>query len=493
MVRGGVMSAASAPQALTGGLRDLGNRIAHDLETLAYPTPDWVAPLTAPDGTTALDCAIIGAGQYGLTIAAGLQREKVHRLEVFDKAAPGAEGPWLTFARMSMLRTPKTLTGPDLGLPSLSFRAWWEAQHGRAGWDAMFRIPRTEWMAYLNWYRRVLDLPVRNGWELESLDPAAGGSLLRLVFRTPQGVSTVYARTCVLATGAAGSGGYSIPAEVARVLPAERVHHANDTFDPAIFAGLRLAVLGAGASGFDVAATALRAGARSADVCFRRARLPASNPRRWMENAGFLSQYVNLPDQRKWAYMHHLLTIGQGPPKPTYDDAMALPGFALRPALQMDSLGWNGTEITLRCGADTLAVDAVVVATGMRVILDNRPEMSTVRRHAAVWADRYQPLREMSNDALGRFPYLDPLGAFTERESGAAPWLSRVLTITRGTTLSLGPVAASNSGMKYVAPRLIEGVKRRLFLDQEERDWTDFIGLDHAELPIPAVPMETCP
>jgi len=56
-------------------LGELRARIRRDLDILAYPIPDWVAPVAAPDGTVALDCAVIGAGQYGLTIAAGLRRD----------------------------------------------------------------------------------------------------------------------------------------------------------------------------------------------------------------------------------------------------------------------------------------------------------------------------------------------------------------------------------------------------------------------------------
>jgi len=467
------------------GLAELRARISEDLEILAYPTPDWVSPRAAPDGSIALDCAIIGGGQYGLTLAAGLRRERVGRIAVFDAAPQGLEGPWRSFARMAMLRTPKTLTGTELGIPSLSFRAWWEAQHGQAGWEAVFRIPRTAWMDYLDWLRATLDLPVRNRWALIALEPVEGGALLRLRFATPEGEQTIHAATCILATGAAGSGGYAIPAEVAERVPAERLVHANDSFDVARFAGQRIAVLGAGASGFDTAAAALRAGARAAAVCFRRASLPGANPRRWMENAGFLAQYVALPDARKWGYMRHLLSIGQGPPKPTYDDAIALLGFSLHAKLAMDSLTYANGTISLRCGDQTLQADALVVATGLRVNLADRPELAAVAAHAALWEDRFQPAPGQESAALGRFPYLDQHGAFTERHPGTAPWLDRVLTITRGAVLSLGPVSASNSGMKYTAPRLIEGVKRRLLLDQEEQDWAAFLGQDHAELPIP--------
>jgi FAD-dependent urate hydroxylase len=36
--------------------------------------------------------------------------------------------------------------------------------------------------------------------------------------------------------------------------------------------------------------------------------------------------------------------------------------------------------------------------------------------------------------------------------------------------------------MKYVAPRMVEGVKRALFLDQQEADWHTLLTGEHAEL-----------
>ena len=40
------------------------------------------------------------------------------------------------YARMDTLRSPKTLTGPALGVPSLTFRAWYEAKYGLDAWEA---------------------------------------------------------------------------------------------------------------------------------------------------------------------------------------------------------------------------------------------------------------------------------------------------------------------------------------------------------------------
>ena len=64
---------------------------------------------------------------------------------------------------MPTLRSPKDQTGPDLGIPSLTFEAWYEAQHGAGSFADLDLIPTGAWHDYLQWYRRVLELPVRNG------------------------------------------------------------------------------------------------------------------------------------------------------------------------------------------------------------------------------------------------------------------------------------------------------------------------------------------
>ena len=108
------------------------------------------------------------------------------------------------FARMDTLRSPKHLTGPDLGVPSLTFRAWYEAQHGTDGWAALYKIPRLEWAEYLLWVRNVLGLPIENRAEATAL--VLDGSLVRATLRGPRGEETVVARKVVLALGRDGSG-----------------------------------------------------------------------------------------------------------------------------------------------------------------------------------------------------------------------------------------------------------------------------------------------
>jgi len=107
------------------GLAALAARVREDLEILCLPAKPWV-PASTHDGQPVADVVVVGAGMAGLALTASLHHlGLVTRL--IDQAGGGREGPWATTARMDTLRSPKELTGPALGIPSLSFRAWYRA------------------------------------------------------------------------------------------------------------------------------------------------------------------------------------------------------------------------------------------------------------------------------------------------------------------------------------------------------------------------------
>lgn len=472
---------------MTTGLQALERRVRQELAYLAYPDKPWVEPPARPEAADALDCAIVGGGQFGLAIAAGLKRECVGRVTVFDRNPRGREGPWMTFARMEMLRTPKHLTGPDLGVASLTFRAWYEAQHGADGWEKLFRISRPDWQAYLGWYRDVMALDVRNDAEVVDIEPLPP-DLFRLTVRSGGADEKVLARTVVLASGAEGSGARVVPAFVRDALPPALYAHTNDAIDFTRLAGKRIGILGAGASAFDNAIAALTQGAASATLCFRRPALPLANPRRWMEFSGFLAHYPELPDAERWAYMHRLYDISQPPPEPTFRRAAGLPGFAMRPSTPWESVAATpqGT-VRVSTPGGPLEFDFVIAGTGIAVDLGLRPELAHIAPHVARWGDRYTPPPARADARLAGFPYMDRFSAFTEKTPGGAPWASRLFAIFRGATLSMGPSAASNSNMKYTAPRIISGVTRQLFLDASPAYFRRFMGEAHHELAPEAV------
>jgi cation diffusion facilitator CzcD-associated flavoprotein CzcO len=464
-------------------LRRLEDQARRDLGIVAYPNIDWVRPVQGPTSSKALDCLIVGGGQFGIAVALALRRECVTNIVVLDEAEAGYEGPWANFARMQTLRTPKTLTGPDLGIPSLTFRAWCDARHGAGTWDRLDRIPRLWWMDYLAWYRRTLDLPVRNRVQVSAVVPVSD-RLFRVEAKTASDVETLFARTVVFANGAVGSGALLHASIITDAVPRDRYAHTNEPIDFASLRGKRIGILGVGASAFDNAATALENGASEAHVFCRRPALPRDNPRRWMEFSGFLAHYPELPDARRWAYMQRLLEIGQPPPTNTYARATALPGFRLHTAAPWLSVICAGPDasIEVTTPAGRYAFDFVIGATGIEVDMTLRPELAAIAPHVATWADRYDPPEWAVNARLSRFPYLDRFGAFTERETGRAPWAGRAFAIFRGATLSLGPSAASNSNMKYTVPRLVSGITRQLFLDAADCYFDAFVSGDHLEL-----------
>src|SRR4051812_47627478 len=114
-------SIASARDA--AALQSLAGVARADLTRLNYPPPNWVLPARAPDGSQAVDVLVVGAGMCGQTAAFALLREGISNIRLIDRNPRGDEGPWTTYARMLTLRSPKHLTGPDLGVASMTFRA----------------------------------------------------------------------------------------------------------------------------------------------------------------------------------------------------------------------------------------------------------------------------------------------------------------------------------------------------------------------------------
>ena len=292
---------------MSDALTDLEANVRADLAMITHPGAAWLEPKTGPDGKLALDVLVIGAGQSGIAIGFGLMRSRVSNILLLDKAEEGKEGPWLTYARMPTLRSPKDYTGPDLDIPSLTYQSWHEARFGKESWQKLDLIPRGHWAEYLLWLRRTIELPVRNGCQLLEIAPAADGLLAAHVKRA-DGVETLYARKIVLATGQEGMGSWMIP-EVLQHLPASSVATVADDIDFENLRGKRVAVIGAGASAFDNAATALEAGAAEVHLLCRRAQIQVIQPYRWLTFRGFLRHLSDLDDAWRWRFMRTILEM----------------------------------------------------------------------------------------------------------------------------------------------------------------------------------------
>jgi cation diffusion facilitator CzcD-associated flavoprotein CzcO len=468
------------------GLERLTEQAHREIEQLDYPRRDWMPVRSAPDGSSIYDVIIVGAGQCGLAAAFGLMRERIRNILVLDENPLGRAGPWLNFARMHTLRTPKHVLGPDLGVPSLTPRAWFEAQHGEGSWGGLGLLPKEDWAAYLNWYRVTLSLPVQ-------ADTRVGALRYREDLRAfevpcePLGAragspsQTLLARRVVLATGIEGSGEWAVPAMITDALPRAQYAHTRWDIDFEALRGKRIAVLGAGASAFDNASTALERGAGEVRLFFRRKQLVNVNPYRWAEFAGFLGHHGDMPDADRYRFIHQILRMGQLPPTDTYHRATRLPNFHLQPGAGWRSLERRGDAVVIHTDAGDFETDFVIAATGFVTDLSKRPELTELCPQIALWRDRYSPPAGERNEDLERHPYLGPCFELTERTPGAAPHLAHVYNYTFGCLLSLGFGGASISGMKYSIQRLLRGITGSLFCEDRDHHFATLRAFDERE------------
>jgi len=373
------------------GLAALEERLAHDLLTLNWRARPWL-PARSHGGQPVIDVLIIGAGQAGLAASMALAQQGIAAV-LLDRAATDYEGPWATTARMETLRSPKELTGPALGLPSLTFRAWFEAQWGRSAWDALDKIPRLQWMDYLRWYRRVTRADVRNEHAATAVRPRAD-ALVEVDVHTPTGSATWLARRVVLATGRDGLGGAQIPAFMDGVGHASKGGlwaHSTDVLDYATLAGKRVGVIGMGSSAMDSAGTALECGAASVDLIARRTAMPTINKSKGSGVPGLTQGHHELPDAWKWRIRHYINAQQVPPPHGStlrvsrHAHAFFHFGCAVQQVTQ------QGRALQVATARGTFAFDFLILATGFAIDWAQKPEFAPFARHVRTWGERYRP------------------------------------------------------------------------------------------------------
>jgi FAD-dependent urate hydroxylase len=466
-------------QPVNAALEALSHRVHEELSLFEYPTKDWVTPVRNPDGGSVANVVIIGAGQTGLGIAFGLQRERISGTLVLDANPPGLEGPWMTHARMLTLRTLKFLTGPDLGLPSLTFRAWHEAQYGKQSWQDLVRIPKDEWMRYLVWFRDTLGIPVRNGVTLERIDPR--GEHLTLHLRADGNAETILTRKLVLATGIEGGGERRIPTFVRDKLPRATWAHTSDEIDFATLTGRRVAVMGGGSSAFDNAATALECGAAHVDLFIRRRELPLVNSYRALESSGFWRNFGDMPDADRWRFMCHLLSLSMPPPQDTVERTRRHDNVTLHFSAPITDAATRTDGIALLTPNGWHAADFLILGTGFGVDLRLRPELAGLADHLALWGDCYTPPDREQNAMAAQYPYLGPHFELLEKHPGSLPTLRNIHLFNAGSLVSMGPIAGGLNGMPFGIPRLIAGLSHDLFRAEVSSLYHEFIHFDEPD------------
>jgi len=456
-------------------LDDLKARVESDLGMLAHGAATWVHPHSHPDGHV-YDVVIVGGGQCGLGAAFGLVRERVTNLLVIDENPAGGEGPWDTYARMITLRSPKHLTGIDMGVPSLTFRAWWEAQHGDDGWTQLDKASRQDWMAYLCWFREVLALPVRNDTRLVLIEPVDGIYRLHLADQAP-----LLARKVVLATGIQGGGEWYVPPMIADSLPRSLYAHTAEMIDFDALQGKRIGILGGGASSFDNAQHALKAGVAEAHVFMRRKVLPRVNPIRHMEASGLIDRFAVLSDAEKYAVMSSFFRHNQPPTNDTFARACALPGFRLHLGAPWSAVAERDGQAVVATPQGEHVFDFLIVSTGLVTDPALRPELRLIEPGILRWRDTFVPSPDIANPLIDAHPYLGEDFAYLGRNPEAEKIVGGVFPFNYSALINFGISASALSGLKQALPKLVKGVADALFADDRAAMLDAYFAYDEPE------------
>ncbi len=426
---------------------------------LIGPDPaNWVPDRTGIEHNV----AIIGGGQTGCALAFALRRAGIGKVTILE-AAPDEQhaGIWLNAARMNLLRTPKTLPGPELGIPAFSFQAWYEARNGQDAYAAIDRIKRTDWADYLGWYKQFLGINPRYATRVDRIEPHEDH--FRLHLAAPAGAAVETARKIVLATGFAGSGGTFIPDVLSKNLPRTRYAHTEAAIDFAAFRGKVVGVIGAAASAFDAAGVALEHGAAEVHLFARRAAIAAVPITRSRGFPGAYDNYHQLPDADRWHQAIRFFGAGSTPTIDAIERTVKFPNFHLHLSAPWTNASQRDGRVETTINGKTYRLDFVIAGTGYSGDLASRPEFRDFADEILLWRDRYTPAPDEQDEMLGRSPYLGAGHELLPRHPDATPLLQHIHVQNPAGFVSFGLPIGDVPSMKRDIPVIVGRISADLF------------------------------
>ncbi|OKH46228.1 monooxygenase [Calothrix sp. HK-06] len=456
---------------------DFGAREA--LRLLGADPENWVPERPGIDHNV----TIVGGSGSGSTFAFALRRAGIGRVTIIDAAQnENNAGVWLTRARMNKLRTPKNLAGHELGIPELSFQAWYEARHGAEAYAAIDRIPRLLWAEYLSWYRKFLGIQVRYQTKLVRIEPAEGFFRLHLEVNGVPQVETT--RKIIFANGVAGTGGANVPS-ILTDLPRNLYAHTSEGIDFAALQGKTVAVLGAAASAFDAAGVALESGARTVHLFARRPAIASLPVIRGRGYPGAYYNYPELPDAARWFQAWRFNKLGSTPPPDAIERVIAFRNFHLHLSAPWKTAHERDGRIVAEVNDDVFEFDFVIAGTGYFVDPTRRPELADFAHNIALWRDRYEPPADQRDDKLASHPYLGGAHEFQEKVPGSAPYLKDIHVFNPAGFVSFGLPIGDVPSIRRDVPAIVSRINHDLFFGDwahhEARITSDNIATDFEE------------
>lgn len=455
-------------------LNDLEQQLHYHFSLLRLPQKNWPVTYTHHNETV-YDVVIVGAGMSGTCAAAALKLRGIHNILLLDSAPPHQEGPWTNFARMQTLRSPKELTGPALGIPMLTFQAWYTAQHGTDSWHKLDRIPRLVWHDYLQWYKQVLRLPVQNNQRLCSIEPEPHAHLkhplakLHVLDLPSQKNQYYYARHVVLALGMDGFGGPNIP-DWAQHLPQSLWHHSSEAIDPKTFAKQHVLVIGGGDSALDAVATALENGAQQVDLGIRGSAYTHINYSKALGHFGHRAGYASLSPEQKSTLLSFLAQHATPPSRGTVARVVAAanqrPG-SLNLYFDYDVQQATHHQSTISLTGiqhgqlRTLTAERLILATGYQTDPRRRPELHQLIPHLKFY--EAHALAPNVPSQSGVFPQLNQDFSFQAHAHTDYPLLAQIHCFMHAAILSVGRICGDIPGISHGAQQMAHGIAAKLY------------------------------
>ncbi len=282
-------------------------------------------------------------------------------------------------------------------------------------------------------------------------------------------LSVVYARKIVLATGVQGAGEWISPSYL-QSIPSSFYTPVYSQIDPKSIRGKRVAILGAGSSAFDAAVLAHSYGAKEIHLFSRRKELVNRHFFIWAKSMGFLDHFSDLSDAQKWRFVAKMFEMGHMPDPEVVEKVRGFQEVTFHFNAPWTDARIEKKQVIVATPAEEFAFDHLLLATGWKPDLSTRKELSCFHDQIALWSDRFTPPESQRNDYLMPMPYLGKNFEFLEKYPGRAPYLESIFCCNGGSMLSFGiNLGVGLSGMRNSIDKLINGITKQLFLEDQER------------------------
>jgi cation diffusion facilitator CzcD-associated flavoprotein CzcO len=235
--------------------------------------------------------------------------------------------------------------------------------------------------------------------------------------------------------------------------------------------GLRVGVVGAGASAMDSAATALECGAARVHLLVRRADIPRINKGKGAGSPGFVHGHGRLSDAWKWRVRRYIHAQQVPPPRNSTLRVSRHPNAFFHLGCAVQGAVCRGEALQVRTSAGPIELDFLIFATGFAVDWAQRPMLRHLAPQVRTWGERFEPPPGLEDAELRASPDLGPDFEFQPKAGHDCPGLDRIHCFTYPAALSLGVITGDIPAISDGALRLATSIVGLLWAEDIEHHY----------------------